>query len=68
VFLSDTITICNHCYGLLDETLKLIPAEQFSLESGEAEHRALPEYEGRQLADEPEGKRPPEARGASVAA
>jgi hypothetical protein len=31
VFLSDHITICNHCYGLLDDNLKLIeenkPAE-----------------------------------------
>jgi hypothetical protein len=24
VILSDDITICNHCYGLLDEHLKLI--------------------------------------------
>jgi hypothetical protein len=23
VFLSDNITICHHCYGLLDENLKL---------------------------------------------
>jgi hypothetical protein len=56
VVLPDNIRICHHCYGLLDETLKLIPAEQFFLESGEAEHRALPECEVRQLADEPEGK------------
>ena len=24
VFLNDNITICHHCYGLLDENLKLV--------------------------------------------
>jgi hypothetical protein len=68
VYLSDTITICHHCYGLLDESLTLIPAEKFSVERGEAEHRALPECKVRQLVDEPEGKHPPEAREESTAA
>jgi hypothetical protein len=68
VVLPDNIRICHHCYGLLDETLKLIPAEQFFLESGEAEHRALPECEVRQLADEPEGKHQSEVGQASAAA
>ena len=68
VYLSDDITICHHCYGLLDESLTLIPAEKFSVERGEAEHRALPECKVRQLVDEPEGKHPPEAREESTAA
>jgi len=27
VFLADNITICNHCYGLLDENLKLVKGD-----------------------------------------
>jgi Helix-turn-helix domain len=61
--LPDNIRICHHCFGLVDESLKLITEEEFFVES-----RALPECEGRQLADEPEGKHPPEAGQASVAA
>jgi hypothetical protein len=65
VHLADDITICNHCYGLLDETLTLQTAEKFSVERGEAEHRAWPECEP---SGEPEAKHPPEAGQASVAA
>jgi hypothetical protein len=65
VHLADNITICHHCYGLLDETLTLQTAEKFSVERGEAEHRAWPECEP---SDEPEAKHPPEAGQASVAA
>jgi hypothetical protein len=65
VYLADDITICNHCYGLLDETLTLQTAEKFSVERGEAEHRAWPECEP---SGEPEAKHPPEAGQASVAA
>jgi hypothetical protein len=65
VHLTDDITICNHCYGLLDETLTLQTAEKFSVERGEAEHRAWPECES---SGEPEAKHPPEAGQASVAA
>jgi hypothetical protein len=63
VYLSDDITICHHCYGLLDENLTLITEEEFFVES-----RAFPECEVRQLADKPEGKHPPQARGESTAA
>jgi hypothetical protein len=28
VFLPDNITICHHCYGLLDENLKLVEGKQ----------------------------------------
>jgi hypothetical protein len=65
VHLCDNITICHHCYGLLDENLTLIPAEKFSAERKEAEHRAWPECES---SGEPEGKHPPEARRALTAA
>ena len=68
VYLSDNITICHHCYGLLDENLTLITEEKFSVEIGEAKTRALPECGVRQLADEPEGKHPPEAGRESEAA
>jgi hypothetical protein len=30
VFLADNVTICHHCYGLLDENLKLIEEEKAS--------------------------------------
>ena len=62
VVLPDNIRICHHCFGLLDENRQLITEEKFFVESG-----ALPECEVRQLADEPEGTRPPEAGGASAA-
>jgi hypothetical protein len=65
VYLADNITICHHCYGLLDENLTLILAEKFSVERGEAEHRAWPECEP---PGEPEAKHPSEAGQASVAA
>jgi Helix-turn-helix domain len=65
VYLSDNITICHHCYGLLDENLTLITEETFSVESGAAESRALPEGEP---LGEPEDKQPPEAGQESVAA
>jgi hypothetical protein len=65
VYLSDDITICHHCYGLLDENLTLITEGKFSVENGKAEHRAWPECEP---IGEPEGKHPPEAGQASVAA
>jgi Helix-turn-helix domain len=65
VHLADNITICHHCYGLLDEGLKLQTAKKFSVESGEAEDRALPECEP---SGEPEGKHPPEAGRESAAA
>src|SRR6516162_100054 len=28
VFLADNVTICHHCYGLLDENLKLVPEDK----------------------------------------
>jgi hypothetical protein len=28
VFLPDNITICHHCYGLLDENLKLVEEDK----------------------------------------
>jgi hypothetical protein len=65
VYLADNITICHHCYGLLDENLTLVSAEKFSVERGEAESRALPECEP---SGEPEAKHPAEAGQASVAA
>jgi Helix-turn-helix domain len=65
VHLTDDITICNHCYGLLDETLTLQTAEKFSVERGEAEHRAWLKCEA---SGKPEAKHPPEAGQASVAA
>jgi hypothetical protein len=68
VHLADNITICHHCYGLLDETLTLQTAEKFSVEREETEHRARPECQVRQLTDEPEAKHPPEAKGESQAA
>jgi hypothetical protein len=34
VFLADNVTICHHCYGLLDENLKL-QEEETSIQSGE---------------------------------
>jgi len=33
VFLPDNITLCHHCYGLLDENLKLVE-EDTSLAEG----------------------------------
>jgi hypothetical protein len=63
VVLPDNIRICHHCFGLVDESLKLITEEEFFVES-----RAFPECEVRQLADKPEAKHPPEAGQASVAA
>jgi hypothetical protein len=65
VHLSDNITICHHCYGLLDENLKLITGEQFLTERGAVASGALPECEA---SAEPEGKHPPEAGRESVAA
>ena len=32
VFLADNVTICHHCYGLLDENLKLQEEEKLSVE------------------------------------
>jgi hypothetical protein len=68
VYLFDNITLCHHCYGLLDENLKLITGETCFVESEEAKNRAWTECEVRQLADEPEDKHPPEAGAESVAA
>ena len=65
VYLSDGITICHHCYGLLDENLTLITEGKFSVENGEAENRAWPECEP---VGEPEAKQPLEAGQESVAA
>jgi Helix-turn-helix domain len=65
VYLSDDITICHHCYGLLDENLMLTTEGKISVENGEAEHRAWPECEP---SGEPEGKHPPEAGRESAAA
>jgi Helix-turn-helix domain len=67
VYLSDNITVCHHCYGLLDDNLMLITEEKCSVEIGAAESRAWTECEVRE-ADEPEDKHPPEAGAASVAA
>ena len=30
VYLSENVTICNHCYGLLDENLSLVEEEKES--------------------------------------
>jgi Helix-turn-helix domain len=60
VYLVDNITICNHCFGLLDENLTLITEEKCFVERG-----ALPECKP---SGEPEGKHPPEARRALTAA
>ena len=65
VYLSDNITICHHCYGLLDENLMLITEEKCSVEIGEAESRAWTECEP---VGEPEDKHPQEGGQASVAA
>jgi hypothetical protein len=65
VYLSDDITICHHCYGLLDENLTLITEGKFFVENGEAEHRTWPEGEP---VGEAEAAQPPEAEQASVAA
>jgi hypothetical protein len=65
MYLADNITICNHCYGLLDENLTIIPVEKFFTERGAVASRALPECEA---SSEPEGKHPPEAGAESVAA
>jgi hypothetical protein len=65
VHLSDNITICHHCYGLLDENLTLITEEQFLTEKGAGASGALPECEP---SGEPEGKQTPAASGESVAA
>jgi hypothetical protein len=65
VYLSDNITLCHHCYGLLDEHLTLITEETFFTERGVVDSRALPEGEP---SGEPEDKHPPEAGQESVAA
>ena len=59
VHLSDNIILCHHCYGLLDENLKLITDETCFIE-----RRAVPEGEP---SGEPEGTHPPEAGGVSAA-
>ena len=43
VILPDNITICNHCYGLLDENLKLQEEEISPLKLSRHKNRALPE-------------------------
>jgi hypothetical protein len=65
VYLADNITICHHCYGLLDENLTLITEETFFTKREVVDSRALPEGEP---SDEPKGKQPPEAGQESVAA
>ena len=67
VSLSDSITICNHCYGLLDENLKLITQEKCPGERGAAESRAWTEGDPATRGN-PEDKHPPEAGQESVAA
>jgi hypothetical protein len=67
VYLSDDITICHHCYGLLDDNLTLITEEKFLADRGADERRALPECDPAEQGN-PEGKRPPEAGAESVAA
>lgn len=61
---ADNIRICYHCWGRLDENLKLIIEDTFSVEPEAPEPMALPA--------EPSGKseetRPPAASGESVAA
>jgi Helix-turn-helix domain len=64
VYLADDITICHHCYGLLDEGLRLITEETFLADRRADERRALPECEA--LA-EPEAAQPPEAGQESAA-
>ena len=59
VVLPDNIRICHHCFGLLDENLKLITDETCFIEN-----RALPEGEP---SGEPEATHPPEAGGVSAA-
>jgi hypothetical protein len=68
VYLSDNITLCHHCYGLLDENLTLVTTEKFSVKMEEDESRALPECEAPLSGGEPEDKHPPEAGAESVAA
>ena len=65
VYLSDNVTLCHHCYGLLDGNLMLITEEKCSGESGEAESRAWTECEPN---GEPEDKHPQEGGQESVAA
>jgi hypothetical protein len=60
VHLSDNITLCHHCYGLVDETRTRITEETSCAQS-----RALPEGEP---SGEPEGTHPPEATQKSTAA
>ena len=62
---AENIRYCRHCWGHLDENLKLITEETFLTERGAVTSGALPECEP---SGEPEGKQPPEARGESVAA
>ena len=64
---SDDITICHHCYGLLDENLTLITEEQFLTESGTVASGALPECDPATRRN-PEAKHPPAASGELVAA
>ena len=54
---ADNIRICHHCFGLLDDNLKLITEESGVTEAPEPQASA--ECEVRQLADEPEPKIPP---------
>ena len=42
VILPDNITICNHCYGLLDENLQLIEKHIPSPESVNIQHEESP--------------------------
>jgi hypothetical protein len=37
VFLADNVTICHHCYGLLNENLALMVDEDLTLENPHAE-------------------------------
>jgi hypothetical protein len=67
VHLSDNITICHHCYGLLDDNLTLITQEKCSGEMGAAESRAWTECDPATRGN-PEDKHPPEAGQESVAA
>jgi Helix-turn-helix domain len=59
VHLSDNITLCHHCYGLLDENRTLITEEQFFVENGGVPACAP--------SREPDGTCPPAAGGASAA-
>ena len=58
VHLSDNITLCHHCYGLLDENLKLITAEMESAATEAPDHRASAECDP-DLSGEPEPEQPP---------